>query len=256
MRLVGMIHLAPLPGSSAYGGEAFERIVERAVQDARALQDAGFDGGIIQNTHDLPALATAPPETIAFLSAIGWEIRRTLALPLGVNVLKNDAAAALAIAAAVDAAFVRLKVYVGAMLGAEGVLEPSAPQALRMRQRLGSTTPIWADLLDRTSVPLAPQPIEHLAEWATAFGGAAALVVTGSSWSQTLELAGRVRAAVPQTHLVIGGGVDQANVAQALEHVDGVIVGSALEERPFTGPVSLAKARALVEAAGRQPAKR
>jgi predicted TIM-barrel enzyme len=38
--LIGMIHLPPLPGSTGYGGEPFEKIVERAVQDARALADA------------------------------------------------------------------------------------------------------------------------------------------------------------------------------------------------------------------------
>jgi len=248
--LVGMIHLPPLPGATNYMGQPFDQIVEQAMQDARALHAAGFRAGIIQNTHDLPFTATAPPETVAFLSVVGWEIRRELSWPIGVNILKNDAPGALAVAAAVGAEFVRLKVYVGAMLGAEGVLAPSAAEALRTRQRLSSNTEIWADLFDRTSVPLVPQPLEQMAEWATKFGGASVLIVTGDSWTTTLEMARTVRGALPDTPVAVGGGVSLANVREALDVADVAIVGSALEEKPFAGPVSASKARALAEKAG------
>ncbi len=248
--LVGMIHLPPLPGSTNYMGQSFDRIIEQAVDDARALHTAGFRAGIIQNTHDLPFSAIAPPETIAFLSVVGREIRRENNWPIGVNILKNDAPGALAVAAAVGAEFVRLKVYVGAVLGAEGVLAPSAAVALRTRQRLGSSTEIWADLFDRTSVPLVPQPLEQIAEWATKFGGASVVIVTGDSWASTLHMARSARSVLPDTPVAIGGGVTLANVREALDVADVAIVGSALEERPFTGPVSASKARALAEEAG------
>lgn len=248
--LVGMIHLPPLPGSTTYTGQPFDQIVELGLRDAQALRGAGFVAGIVQNSHDLPFTATAQPETIAFLSAVGWEIRRELDWPLGVNILKNDAPSALAVAAAVSAEYVRLKVYVGAMLGAEGLIPPSAADALRTRQRLGTNTEIWADLFDRTSVPLAPQPLEQLAEWATRSGRASTVIVTGESWSSTLEMARTVRSALPNTPLAIGGGVTLANVREAFQVADVLIVGSALEEKPFTGPVSAAKAKALAEEAG------
>jgi membrane complex biogenesis BtpA family protein len=244
-----MIHLPPLPGSANYMGQPFEQIVELAVNDARALHAAGFRAGIIQNTHDLPFTATAPPETVAFLSVVGWQIRRGLDWPIGINILKNDAPGALAVAAAVGAAFVRLKVYVGAVLGAEGVLAPSAADALRTRQRLGSNVEIWADLFDRTSLPLVPQPLEQIAEWATKFGGASVVIVTGDSWASTLDMARTARSALPDTPVAIGGGVSLANVRTALDVADLAIVGSALEEKPFTGPVSAAKAHALIRAA-------
>src|SRR5689334_6524663 len=108
--LVGMIHLPPLPGSANYDGRPLESIVQGAVADACALAEAGFDGAILQNTHDLPATATAPIETVAFLSAIGREVRHAVRITLGVNVLKNDAEGGLAVAAATGALFVRLKV--------------------------------------------------------------------------------------------------------------------------------------------------
>jgi membrane complex biogenesis BtpA family protein len=246
-----MVHLPPLPGSTNYDGRPFEEIVEVAVADACALAGAGFDAAILQNTHDLPATATAPVETVAFLSAIGREIRRATQMPLGVNVLKNDAEGGLAVAAAIGALFVRLKVYVGAAVGAEGVLAPSAPAALRMRQRLRTDTELWVDLFDRTSTPLVAQPLAQLAEWVLKFGDASAVVVTGASMSETLRMIEEVESVAPEMAVVVGGGVTHANVAEALTEANGVIVGSALEERPFTGPVSAEKAAAFVRAAGR-----
>jgi membrane complex biogenesis BtpA family protein len=247
--LIGMVHLPALPGSANYAGQSFETIVEHAVADARALDTAGFDAAILQNTHDLPATARVPLETIAFLTAVGRAIHDAVRLPLGVNVLKNDPEAALAVAAATGAVFVRLKVFVGAALGAEGVLEPSAPAALRMRQRLGLETELWADLFDRTSAPLVPQPLGQVAEWAMKFGDASALIVTGASIRESVSMVQEVRGACPDAPVLVGGSVTHANVAETLREADGVIVGSALEEHPFTGPVSLEKAAAFVRAA-------
>ena len=82
------------------------------------------------------------------------------------------------------------------------------------------------------------------------------MIVTGDSWSSTVDMARTVRSAVPDTLLAIGGGVTLGNVREALEVADVLIVGSALEEQPFTGPVSAAKARELVETAGLRPVTR
>lgn len=249
--VVGMIHLPPLPGSTNYDGMPLDSIVQGAVADACALSEAGFDAAILQNTHDLPATATAPVETIAFLAAIGRELRHETFpnMALGVNVLKNDAEGALAVAAAIGALFVRLKVFVGAAVGAEGLLVASAPAALRMRQRLDSDTELWVDLFDRTSAPLVPQPLSQLAEWVMKFGDSSAVIVTGTSIAESIQMVREVRGVAPQLPVVIGGGVTEASVMDALLDADGVIVGSALEQRPFTGPISREKAASFVRAA-------
>src|SRR5262249_30757390 len=127
-----------------------------------------------------------------------------------------------------------------------GVIEPSAPAALRMRQRLASHVELWADVFDRTSAPLTPQPLGQVAEWATKFGDAAALVVTGASTPESLAMVREVQAAGADVPVLVGGGVTAANVTEVLRVADAVIVGSALEQRPFTGPVSAEKARQFV----------
>ena len=43
--VLGMIHLAPLPGAPRYSGQMTD-VLERALQDARALQAAGVDASM------------------------------------------------------------------------------------------------------------------------------------------------------------------------------------------------------------------
>ena len=51
--LVGMVHLAALPGTPR-SHLPVEAIVERAVDEARLLAAAGFDAIALENMHDVP----------------------------------------------------------------------------------------------------------------------------------------------------------------------------------------------------------
>ncbi|HTE19976.1 MAG TPA: BtpA/SgcQ family protein, partial [Armatimonadota bacterium] len=51
--LIGMVHLLPLPGAPTWGG-SLPAVIERAVGDASALQEAGFDGLMVENYADVP----------------------------------------------------------------------------------------------------------------------------------------------------------------------------------------------------------
>jgi predicted TIM-barrel enzyme len=93
---------------------------------------------------------------------------------------------------------------------------------------------------------VVPQPIGQLAHWAAKFGDASAVIVTGADFSSSLGLAREVKEARSDVPVVIGGGVSHARAAEALAAADAVIVGSALEEQPFSGPISAEKARAFI----------
>src|SRR5690606_5413088 len=118
--LIGMVHLLPLPGAPLWRG-SMDEVLERAVSDARALARGGFDGVIVENYGDAPFYpARVPAETTAALAVAVREVARAVDVPVGVNVLRNDGPAAIAIAAAAGAAFVRINVHTGAMLGDQG----------------------------------------------------------------------------------------------------------------------------------------
>ena len=108
--LIGVVHLLPLPGSPNNSGGGVELIYARALADARAYADAGFDGLIVENHGDIPFSKPEDigPETAAHMAVAGDRLRRETGLPIGVNVLANAALHALAVASAAGAQFVRV----------------------------------------------------------------------------------------------------------------------------------------------------
>src|SRR5438477_7505976 len=83
--LIGMVHVGALPGTPAQA-HGIASVVETAVAEARMLNDAGFQGVMIENMHDRPyPRRVAGPEIVAAMAAIGREIRREVPIPLGVQ---------------------------------------------------------------------------------------------------------------------------------------------------------------------------
>ncbi|GAA0712600.1 BtpA/SgcQ family protein [Dactylosporangium roseum] len=222
-----MIHLPPLPGAGNYDGRAVDSMVERATSEARLLQQCGFSWLLLQNTHDYPSRATVPTATLAAMSAIGQAVGTVFSGTLGINVHKNDGAGALAVAHAVGAAFVRVKVLVGAWIGPEGLLEGNADQVRRLRRDLGSDIEVWADLGELTSVPLTAVPLQVQADWAARFGCADRLIVTEGDVRGSADAVRQARAGT-SAPILIGGRTSPETVAEALSVSDGVIVGSCL----------------------------
>jgi len=251
--VIGMIHLLPLPGSAAYDGRGIGPVVERALADGRMLAEGGVDAILIQNTGDLPATGDGGPETVAHMSMIGTLLRQAIKTPLGVNVLANGTETALAVAQAIGADFVRIKVYVGAVVGIGGVIQGAAQRAQDFLRRIGPTTiEIAADVYDRTSRPLVEIPLEEAAVYASFHGRAQALVVTGASVDDSLERLRRVKSVVKDKPVYVGGGTTADNIAQFFAVCDGVIVGNAVKSGPaFQGPVDRDRLGAYLEAADR-----
>src|SRR3990170_539823 len=186
--LIGMVHLLPLPGSPRWGGSMAE-VVERALADARALEAGGLHALLVENHGDAPFTAgRVDAATVAAMTAVISEIRRNVRLPLGVNVLKNDAQSGLAVAAATGARFIRINVHVGA-------------EELEQEAR---------DCVSR-----------GLADALVVSGKA-----TGEA--TPLEDVKRVRSAVRDVPLLVGSGVTPDTVSELLSVADGAIVGTFL----------------------------
>lgn len=249
--IVAMVHLPPLPGAANYDGRSVPEIARQAAGEARQLADAGFDGVMLQNTHDRPARIRARSGTIAAMSAIATAVRAAAEIELGINVHKNDAEAALAIAVSSEASFVRVKVLVGAVVGVEGVIEGASETALDTRREYASGIEIWADLYELTSWSLAGTSVENLADLTTRFGMADRLIVTDSSVADSITSVARVRSASSLPVLV--GGRTSAETIRAAHHAaDGVIVGTCLRQGGRTDmPLDPGAIAAFMRAAGR-----
>ena len=225
--LVAMVNLPPLPGSGNYDGRPVGAITERAVAEAQLLQRAGFNWLLLQNTHDAPTRASVPTTTLTAMAAIGEAVSHAFSGIIGVNVHKNDGPGAIAVAHAIGASFVRVKVLVGACLGPEGVLQGNAGAVSALRRDLGSDIEVWADLGELTSVPIAPVGRDVLADWAGRFGCADRLIVTGSNFEQSVAAVCEAREGT-SLPVIIGGRTTPDTVGEALALANGVIVGSCL----------------------------
>jgi len=252
-----MIHLRALPGSPE--AEPMARTIEAALQDARVLVEAGFDGLVVENFGDAPFFAEqVPAVTVAAMSRVVSTLRTAIGqrVQLGVNVLRNDAAAALSIAAACAADAIRVNVHSGARVTDQGLITGQAAETVRLRKALqAEEVSIWADVAVKHSAPLGqPRPLpEEVAELVER-AKADAVIVTGSGTGRAVDLAelGRVRRALPEgAALLVGSGVTAQTVSTLLDIADGVIVGTSVKEGAIsTAPVDPARARALVAAAG------
>ena len=256
--LVGMLSAAALPGSPTSDGTTLESIERAVVADSRILAQAGFDALLIQNTGDGPPGRDGDMATVAQLAILGRAAVDATSLPIGVNVLKNGVETAFAVALAIGASFVRIKVYVGAVVGAEGIVEGRAMDALAIRRRLGlDAVTILADVHDRTSRVLGDVPLPESVDWALHHGRADGLVLTGRDVPETVGMLSDVRRTEPMAILIVGGGAQPDNVASLLALADGVIVGSALRSTGgFEGPIVADQARAFVLASRNDPAGR
>jgi len=229
--VIGMIHLPPLPGSPA-SRLSLEEIRDWVLGDAEALATGGVNGFIVENYGDAPFYPRrVPPHTVAFMTVLAREVKAKFGLPLGVNVLRNDALAALAVATAAGAEFIRVNVYTGARLADQGILEGEAHEVLRSRKLLGSEVRIFADVAVKHSAPLAARPLRDEVEDTILRGRADAIIVSGAATGKEtcLDDLREAKAAARSTPVLVGSGVHAGSAAEVLRLADGLIVGTAFK---------------------------
>ena len=253
-RIVGVVHLPPLPGS-ARGPAARDlpRILEHARRDAAAWAAGGAGATIVENFGDVPFRKDhVGPETISAIALAVTAVIAETGLPTGVNVLRNDVEGAVGIAAATGARFVRANVYAGAALTDQGVIEGRAEAVQALIRRLGAEIAVWADIDVKHAAQLAPRPLGEQAQDAVERGLAEAIIVSGKGTGQPTDLDDlrQVRSAVPGAPLYIGSGATLATLPALLTIADGAIVGTAAKvDGVLANPVDEKRVRALVGAA-------
>lgn len=248
--IIGMVHLLPLPGAPRWSG-VMEQVIDAAVRDAATLTEGGVDAIIVENYGDTPFYPdSVPAETVAAITAAVIEVQRVARVPVGVNVLRNDAAAALAVCAATGAAFIRVNVHTGAMITDQGWINGSAHRTLRLRAELGLEAAIFADVFVKHAAPPPGVSLTDAARDTWERGHADALIVSGSGTGQptSIEDIRTIKAALPDAPVLIGSGVTLQNAALLLQAGDGAIVGTSLKEAPIAeAAVSLDKVKALLD---------
>jgi len=256
--VVGMVHLPALPGAPAFDGDR-EAIRERARTDATALIEGGCDAVLVENYGDVPYYPdSVPTHTVASLAATVESVTRAVDCPHGVNVLRNDAEAALSVAAATGGSFVRVNVHTGVRVTDQGLLEGVAHETVRLHERIDADVALLADVAVKHSGAVADRDPARLARETVDRGLADGLVVSGPATGEPADderlqavLDGRDDA-TREVPVLVGSGVTPGTAADLLERADGLVVGTALKRDGETAaPVEHERVRALLEAAGR-----
>lgn len=231
--VIGVVHLLPLPTAPRWGGN-LKAVIDRAEQEAAALASGGVDGIIVENFFDAPfAKDCVDPAVVSAMSLVVERLKHLVTLPIGINVLRNDARSAMAIATCVQAQFIRVNVLTGVMATDQGLIEGQAHELLRYRRELGSDVKILADVLVKHARPLGSPNLTTAVQETIERGLADAVILSG--WAtgsppslEDLELATAAANGVP---VFIGSGADWENISTLIQAADGVIVSSSLKRR-------------------------
>ncbi len=252
--LVGVIHLPALPGSPRSSLSAAE-CARSAARCATARAHARYDAIVVENFGDAPFfVGKVPPVTVAAMTACALSVREAApAVPLVINVLRNDAEAALSIAACTEARYVRINVHTGARVTDQGIIQGDAATTLRLRRALGAeAVGIWADVDVKHSAPLGPpRPIAQEVEDTTKRAMADAVLVTGEGTGKgvDLEKLAAVKRAAKDVPVLVASGAPLETLPALAAHASGVIVGSALRPGGVPGgPIDAGLAKAFADA--------
>lgn len=249
--IIGVVHLLPLPTSPRWGG-SLKAVVDRAEQEATALASGGVDGIIVENFFDAPfPKDCVDPAVVSAMTLVVNRLMHLVTLPIGINVLRNDARSAMAIATCTNAHFIRVNVLTGVMVTDQGLIEGQAHDLMRYRRELGSEVKILADVLVKHARPLGSPNLTTAVQETIERGLADGIILSG--WAtgsppslEDLELA---TAAAKGTPVFIGSGANWENIPQLIQAVDGVIVSSALKRKgQIQQPIDPIRVSQFVEA--------
>jgi hypothetical protein len=229
--ILGVVHLLPLPTSARWGGN-LRQVMDRAEQEATALAAGGIDGIIIENFFDAPFTKDrVDPATISAMTLIMERLAGLVTVPLGINVLRNDAKSAMAIAACTGAKFIRVNVLTGVMATDQGLIEGNAYELLKYRRELDADVAILADVLVKHAHPISTPNLTAAIHDTVERGLADAVILSGWATGQVPKMDDLkdARANAGDTPILIGSGATWENIGNLLQVADGAIVASSLK---------------------------
>jgi membrane complex biogenesis BtpA family protein len=228
--IAGMVHVPALPGTPR-SSLSMSEIVAIATNEAGLYARHGLDAVIVENMHDVPYLnGGVGPEIVAAMSVVTAAVVAGFPGRVGVQVLAGADHAALAVALAAGAHFIRVENFAFAHVADEGLMPVAAAgPLLRYRRAIGAGhIRIAADIRKKHASHsiTSDLSIKEVAR-AAHFFGANALIVTGERTGTPASVAdvAAVRSAA-QAPVWIGSGVTRENMGDYWSAADALLVGS------------------------------
>lgn len=235
--VIGMVHFPACPGFALYDEERsnITHMIERVKGDLLALQENGVDAVMFCNENDRPYTLQADFATVAVMSRVIGELLHLLKVPFGVDVLW-DAKAALAIAKATGASFVR-EVITGAYVSDMGIWNTSVGEVFKYRKLIeAEDVAVLFNIMAEFAYSLDRRPVEFIAKSVVFSSMADAILVSGpmTGLPPDAETVRKVKEQVGNVPVIVNTGVNEENVSNLLNYADGVIVGTSFKKDGIT----------------------
>jgi uncharacterized protein len=249
--IIGMLHMAPLPGTPFHEQGSLGRIVERAVESARALEAGGADGCLAQTVDRVyPAADEADPIRVAAMALVVQAVVAATSdrFQVGVQIMRNANKASLAVAKVAGGRFVRIGALVGATMSNQGLLQSDAHGVMAYRRAIGAEDVACVADIDSMHFRWFGEhkPTAEVAR-AARQAGASAVALGRPDEASTLDTIDAVRRAVPDLPVLLAGYTNHANAGRLLAAADGAFVGTCLERGGWGGAIDLDKVRSYVD---------
>jgi len=225
-KVIGMVHLLPMPGNASYRDNK-EEIIRNAIEDAHTLIECGVDAISLENFSDWPQYSTEVPlEAYSLMLRIATEIKSFCPIPFGVNIEMNAFVQEWAMAYAVDADFIRLEAFVDNRAGSFGYIEACSTPLAKLMKDYPAKTMLFTDVHTAETYGVPDVPINELAQNAINHDSHAIIVTENDKCKKiTVEDVKSMREAIGDFPIIVGAGVKAETVLDYLEYADAVIVG-------------------------------
>ena len=249
--VIAMAHFPALPGTPRYDPSVgVDGIIDRMHQDIDHLLEGGVDSIMFCNEDDRPYSLQASFEGVAVMSRAITEVRPANRA-FGVDYLW-DAKAALALAKATGAAFIR-EVVTGVYESDMGLWAPDAGALFRYRSQIDAEhVAVFANITPEFASPLGNRTVYQRAKSAVVSSLVDAILIAGpmAGKEPDLSLLKEAKQAVGEdVPVFLNTGARSDNIRPYLRIADGVIVGSSLKVDGYTwNPVDPERVKAFMAA--------
>lgn len=248
--VIAMCHFAALPGDPGYdhvGG--MKQVIDWARKDLLALQNGGVDAVLFSNEFSMPYLTRVEAITPTSMARIIGELISDIKIPFGVNVIW-DPAASLDLAMAVDATFVR-EVFTGVYASDFGLWNTNCGAVVRHQHTIGAKdVKLLFNIVPEASHYLSDRNIVEIAK-STVFNthpDALCISALTAGTEINTQILKEVKAAVPDTIVIVNNGLKLENMVEQLSIADGGVVGTTFKfEGKFENHVDEGRVKAFMD---------
>lgn len=228
--LIGMIHLPSLLLMDT--PSKMKSAIQNALADLSALEQAGFDGALIENDNDKPHTEFANAFQMANLSIISHEVCKKAHIPIGVQMMLNDWKSSFAIAKSVGAKFTRQDVFVDHVTCDWGEINPDPKKILAYKNKIHPELLLLTDIQVKYKTLVKPRPLTTSARLAIQ-NGSDGLIITGNATGEEtpLDKIKKVKHKFSDFPIFVGAGINEKNILEQFTFANGAIVGSSIKTK-------------------------